>query len=188
MIIGIFTHFFALETTLAERQFFRALAKLIGRRAARLSACGIAAIVSKMGYLDEGCSVGADGSLYNVRQFTFVSAFRFFPAYCPTLLMICLEISGIPRSCAWRPVWYLRRERTVCDLWHFVRVTPTFFDDLSNITTHHAEDGSGVGSAIIAGKLMTAYLSLRGHLTNFYSHDQNPKGRRLVRSCLIVVP
>jgi hexokinase len=67
MIIGIFSHFFALETTLAERQFFRALARLIGKRAARLSACGIAAIVSKMGYLDEGCAVGADGSLYNVR-------------------------------------------------------------------------------------------------------------------------
>ena len=67
MIIGIFTHFFALETTLAERQFFRALAKLVGRRAARLSSCGIAAIVTKMGYLDAGCSVGADGSLYNVR-------------------------------------------------------------------------------------------------------------------------
>jgi hexokinase len=66
MIIGIFSHFFALETTLAERQFFRALAKLVGRRAARLSACGIAAIVSKMGYLEAGCSVGADGSLYNV--------------------------------------------------------------------------------------------------------------------------
>ena len=30
MIIGIFSHFFAVETTLAERQFFRALAKLIG--------------------------------------------------------------------------------------------------------------------------------------------------------------
>lgn len=68
MIIGIFSHFFAVETTLAERQFFRALAKLIGRRAARLSACGIAAIASKMGYLDEGCLVGADGSLYNVRH------------------------------------------------------------------------------------------------------------------------
>lgn len=66
MIIGIFTHFFALETTLAERQFFRALARLIGRRAARLSACGIAALVSKINALDEGCSVGADGSLYNV--------------------------------------------------------------------------------------------------------------------------
>src|ERR1700730_1050850 len=67
MIIGIFSHFFALETTLAERQFFRALARLIGSRAARLSACGIAAIVSKKGYLEEGCVVGADGSLYNVR-------------------------------------------------------------------------------------------------------------------------
>lgn len=66
MIIGIFSYFFALETTLAERQFFRAIAKLVGRRAARLSACGIAAIVSKMGYLEEGCAVGADGSLYNV--------------------------------------------------------------------------------------------------------------------------
>ena len=67
MIIGIFTHFFALETTLAERQFFRALAKLIGKRSARLSACGIAAIVNKKNLLEEGCSVGADGSLYNVR-------------------------------------------------------------------------------------------------------------------------
>ncbi|KAJ7792751.1 hypothetical protein B0H14DRAFT_3498831 [Mycena olivaceomarginata] len=34
-------------------------------RGARLSACGIAAIVSKMGYLEEGCLVGPDGSLYN---------------------------------------------------------------------------------------------------------------------------
>lgn len=74
MVIGIFSHFFALETTLAERQFFRALARLVGRRAARLSACGIAAIVSKMGYLEEGCSVGADGSLYNVSSRSLTSA------------------------------------------------------------------------------------------------------------------
>ena len=78
MIIGIFTHFFALETTLAERQFFRALAKLIGRRAARLSSCGIAAIVKKMGYLEEGCSVGADGSLYNVCGLPSCLSFHFF--------------------------------------------------------------------------------------------------------------
>jgi hexokinase len=55
LIIGIFSHFFALETTLAERQFFRALAKLAGRRAARLSSCGTATIISKMGYLESGC-------------------------------------------------------------------------------------------------------------------------------------
>jgi len=65
-IIGVFTHFFGIETTLEEREFFKKLAVLIGTRAARLSACGIAAIVSKKGYLDEGCAVGADGSLYNV--------------------------------------------------------------------------------------------------------------------------
>jgi hexokinase len=65
-IVGIFSHFYALETTLEERQFFRALARLIGRRSARLAACGIAAIVRKKGYLEEGCEVGADGTLYNV--------------------------------------------------------------------------------------------------------------------------
>ncbi|KAJ9116925.1 hypothetical protein QFC22_004583 [Naganishia vaughanmartiniae] len=64
-VVGVFTYFFGIETTLEERQFFRSLAKLIGTRAARLSACGIAAIVSKKGYLEKGCSVGADGSLYN---------------------------------------------------------------------------------------------------------------------------
>jgi hexokinase len=65
-VIGVFTHFFGVETTLEERQFFKKLAVLIGTRAARLSACGIAAIVSKKGYLEKGCAVGADGSLYNV--------------------------------------------------------------------------------------------------------------------------
>jgi len=100
MIIGIFTHFFALETTLAERQFFRALAKLVGRRAARLSSCGIAAIVSKMGYLEEGCSVGADGSLYNARGFlchlTQVA-----------LIFAVTEISWFSRPCTRRITRYL---------------------------------------------------------------------------------
>jgi hexokinase len=67
IIIRIFNHFFALDITLAERQFFRALTKFVRRRSARLSACGIAAIVGKMGYLESECSVGADGSLYNER-------------------------------------------------------------------------------------------------------------------------
>ena len=80
-IIGLFTFFFGLETTLAERQFFRALSRLISRRAARLSACGIAAIVSKMGYLDEGCAVAADGSLYSVRCFRYGSCARLLSAW-----------------------------------------------------------------------------------------------------------
>ncbi|KAF8188801.1 hexokinase [Mycena galopus ATCC 62051] len=108
MGIGISTHFFALETTLAERQFFRALAKLIGRRAARLSACGIAAVVSKMGYeeLEGGCAVGADGSLYNK-----------YPGFADRVHEGLVDIFG---------------------------------EKGRNIITHHAEDGSGVGSAIIA--------------------------------------
>ena|SRR5260370_30102997 len=70
-IVGIFTYFFNIETTLEQRQFFRSLAVMIGTRAARLSACGIAALVSKIGNLDEGCSVAADGSLYAVSHYSF---------------------------------------------------------------------------------------------------------------------
>jgi hexokinase len=93
MIIGIFSHFFALETTLAERQFLRAIARLVGRRAARLSACGIASIVSRMGYLDEGCSVGADGSLYNVS--TFVSNLIMGSNHCLAVLCLALLVKLI---------------------------------------------------------------------------------------------
>ncbi|RXW20864.1 hypothetical protein EST38_g5000 [Candolleomyces aberdarensis] len=106
MIIGIFSHFFALETTLAERQFLRAIARLIGRRAARLSACGIGALVGKMGYLEDGCAVGCDGSLYNK-----------YPGFAGRIHEGLIDIFG---------------------------------EKASNIRTHHAEDGSGVGSAIIA--------------------------------------
>ncbi|KAF8336507.1 hexokinase [Cantharellus anzutake] len=105
-IIGIFTYFFNLETTIEERQFFRSLARVIGTRAARLSACGIAALVSKMGYLEEGCAVAADGSLYGK-----------YPKFAERLQEGLKDIFG---------------------------------DKAKNIQTHHAEDGSGVGSAIIA--------------------------------------
>ncbi|KAJ9096876.1 hypothetical protein QFC20_006345 [Naganishia adeliensis] len=105
-VIGIFSYFFGIETTLEERQFFRSLAKLIGSRAARLSACGIAAIVSKKGYLEKGCSVGADGSLYNK-----------YPGFADRIHQALVDIFG---------------------------------EAGKNIKTHHAEDGSGVGSAIIA--------------------------------------
>lgn len=97
MAIGIFTHFFALETTLAERQFFRALARLVGRRAARLSACGIASIVSKMGYLDEGCAVGADGSLYNVRS-SNPRSFHFFNSACRNTLALLIGYTKVCRT------------------------------------------------------------------------------------------
>ncbi|WVR04130.1 hypothetical protein IAU60_001129 [Kwoniella sp. DSM 27419] len=110
-VIGVFTHFFGVETTLEERQFFKQLAVLIGTRAARLSACGIAAIVSKKGYLDEGCAVGADGSLYNK-----------YPNFANRVHTALVDIFG---------------------------------EKGKNIVTHHAEDGSGVGSAIIAAMTKT---------------------------------
>ncbi|PLW05866.1 hypothetical protein PCASD_23866 [Puccinia coronata f. sp. avenae] len=64
-VAGIFKHFFGLDTAISERQFFRRVAELIGTRSARLSACGIAAIVSKMGMVDTGCEVAVYGNLYN---------------------------------------------------------------------------------------------------------------------------
>lgn len=47
----------------SELEFVRRLSELIGTRAARLSACGVAAICKKKGY--ESCHVGADGSVFN---------------------------------------------------------------------------------------------------------------------------
>jgi len=117
-VTGVFTHFFGLDTTIAERQFFRRLAQLIGTRAARLSACGIAAIASKMGYIDEKgtCGVATDGSLYQ--------KYPKFPE---------------------------RLEEAIIDI---------FGEKGRVIKTYHAEDGSGVGAAIIAA--MTENLNLSG--------------------------
>ncbi|KAG8746284.1 hexokinase A [Ceratobasidium sp. 414] len=119
-IVGIFTHFYGIETTLAERQFFRALAKLVGRRAARLSACGIAALVNKGGYLEEGCSVAADGSLYSK-----------YPGFADRVHEGLMDVFG---------------------------------DKGKKIVTHHAEDGSGMGAALIAA--MTAERRARGFANN----------------------
>ncbi|KAI3395412.1 hypothetical protein diail_1341 [Diaporthe ilicicola] len=46
-----------------ELELIRRTAELIGTRAARLSACGVAAICKKKGY--QSCHVGADGSVFN---------------------------------------------------------------------------------------------------------------------------
>ncbi|KAI9352039.1 hypothetical protein BDR26DRAFT_850252 [Obelidium mucronatum] len=53
------------STTLADRRLVRAICEMVGKRAARLSAAGIAAIVTKMNKLD-GCTVGIDGSLFEL--------------------------------------------------------------------------------------------------------------------------
>lgn len=52
-----------LKPNAAELELIRRTAELIGTRAARLSACGVAAIAKKKGY--KTCHVGADGSVFN---------------------------------------------------------------------------------------------------------------------------
>ena len=125
MIIGIFSHFFAVETTLAERQFFRALAKLIGRRAARLSSCGIAAIVSRMGYLEEGCHVGADGSLYNV-------CFLICGICRVTLIQFCRNTLGLLTGFMKDSLTFLARKEGLYKLsfYHSRTCLISFFDNL----------------------------------------------------------
>ncbi|KAK9472499.1 hexokinase-domain-containing protein [Dipodascopsis tothii] len=54
---------FAIKTTEPERKLIRRLAELIGTRAARISACGIAALCKKTGRTR--AHAGADGSVFN---------------------------------------------------------------------------------------------------------------------------
>lgn len=107
-VTGLFNHFFSLDTTISERQFFKRLAQLIGTRAARLSACGIAAIISKQGYLEEGCSVATDGSLYNVRITSHTQA-DMIDAHSTRIS----EIPKIPGASGRRSSRYFRREGKV---------------------------------------------------------------------------
>ncbi|KAJ3108894.1 hexokinase A [Physocladia obscura] len=53
------------RTTLADRRLVKSLCELVGKRSARLSAAGIAAVITKMNKLD-GCTVGIDGSLFEL--------------------------------------------------------------------------------------------------------------------------
>jgi hexokinase len=59
----LFQNKLGIRTNLSELELIRRLAELIGTRAARLSACGVAAIAKKKGY--DSCHVGADGSVFN---------------------------------------------------------------------------------------------------------------------------
>lgn len=58
----LFNRTLGLNPSKPELELFRRLAELIGTRAARLSACGVAAISKKRGW--ESCHVGADGSVF----------------------------------------------------------------------------------------------------------------------------
>jgi hexokinase len=96
-----------ITATKPELELCRRLAELIGTRAARLSACGVAAICKKKGY--ESCHVGADGSVFNK-----------YPHFKQRGAQALREILDWPKG---------KRDPVV----------------LSS-----AEDGSGVGAALIA--------------------------------------
>ena len=94
-----------------ELELCRRLAELIGTRAARLSTCGVAAIVTKKNI--KSCHVGADGSVFN--------KYPHFKARGAQALREILD-------------WPEKKTRTEKD----------------PVIMLSAEDGSGVGAALIA--------------------------------------
>ncbi|KAB5551127.1 hexokinase-domain-containing protein [Coniochaeta sp. 2T2.1] len=94
-----------------ELELIRRTAELIGTRAARLSACGVAAISKKKGYTS--CHVGADGSVFNK-----------YPHFKARGAQALREILDWPEK--------------------------TNPDEEDPIEILAAEDGSGVGAALIA--------------------------------------
>lgn len=104
----LFKDSFGIETTETERNLIHDLCVLIGTRAARLSVCGIAAIVKKMNIKKGNCA--SDGSVFNKY-----------------------------------PNFKVRAHAALNDIFQW-NCNP---DDYP-IRLTHAEDGSGVGAAIIA--------------------------------------
>ena len=103
----LFHHALGLTITRPEAELCRRLAELIGTRAARLSACGPAAICKKKNI--ETCHVGADGSVFN--------KYPHFKARGAVALREILD---------WKP------------------------EEKDKVSIIAAEDGSGVGAALIA--------------------------------------
>lgn len=121
-----------LDTTLPECELIRRLAELIGTRAARLSACGVAAICKKKGY--ETCHVGADGSVFNK-----------YPHFKARGAVALREILN----------WGEKKS-----------------GDKDPIEIHAAEDGSGVGAALIAA--LTLKRVQEGNMAGI-QHPENYK-------------
>ncbi|CZT05334.1 probable hexokinase [Rhynchosporium agropyri] len=107
----LFQNKLGISVTRPELELIRRLAELIGTRAARLSACGVAAISIKKGY--KTCHVGADGSVFN--------KYPHFKARGAVALREILD---------WAPKKSAKEE-----------------DPIEILA---AEDGSGVGAALIA--------------------------------------
>ena len=119
-----------ITATKPELELCRRLAELIGTRAARLSACGIAAICKKKGI--KSCHVGADGSVFN--------KYPHFKARGAQALREILD---------WEPPKGRRAEDPV-------DIRP-------------AEDGSGVGAALIAA--LTIKRAKEGNLAGIKDRE-----------------
>ncbi|KAJ5545147.1 hypothetical protein N7535_006465 [Penicillium sp. DV-2018c] len=105
--LDLFDRTLGIRPTQPELELVRRLAELIGTRAARLSACGVAAICTKKNI--ESCHVGADGSVFTK-----------YPHFQQRGAVALREILD------WAP------------------------SEKDKVTIMAAEDGSGVGAALIA--------------------------------------
>ncbi|KAK3180231.1 hexokinase [Lecanicillium sp. MT-2017a] len=107
----LFKNTLQINCTAPELELIRRMAELIGTRAARLSACGVAAICKKNKY--QSCHVGADGSVFNK-----------YPHFKARGAQALKEILDWPE-----------------------KTNPNEEDPVEILA---AEDGSGVGAALIA--------------------------------------
>jgi hexokinase len=124
---------FGLVCNRSELALIRRTAELIGTRAARLAACGVAAICKKKGY--ETCHVGADGSVFNK-----------YPHFKERNAQALREILDWPE-----------------------KNNPSEEDPIEVLA---AEDGSGVGAALIAA--LTLKRVQEGNLAGIL-HPENFK-------------
>jgi len=129
----LFQNKLSLRCTRPELELIRRLAELIGTRAARLSACGVAAICKKKDY--KSCHVGADGSVFN--------KYPHFKARGAVALREILD-------------WPDKKSAKESDL----------------IEIMAAEDGSGVGAALIAA--LTLKRVSEGNMAGI-QHPENYK-------------
>ncbi|KAI9321414.1 hypothetical protein BX666DRAFT_975096 [Dichotomocladium elegans] len=70
-------------TTLSDRRAVKRIIELVGRRAARLSACGLAAVLKLCNLLETGCTIAIDGSLY-----------EHYPGFEMTMMEALTELYG----------------------------------------------------------------------------------------------
>ena len=122
----LFQHKLGITASKPELELCRRLAELIGTRAARISACGVAAICKKKNI--ESCHVGADGSVFNK-----------YPHFKARGAQALREILDWPKG-----------KKDPVDI-------------------RAAEDGSGVGAALIAA--LTIKRVAEGNLVGIKNHE-----------------